>query len=262
MPEITMPSGMKGSFRILKLRDQDDLAQAVRPNTPKKLKDTVTERLLKECWSYTEGPGPYAAKISQPEILPVEDLLSGDRMAYLLKLRNETWGSVVTVKVRCPCGEKIEQGIDLSELTMHSYPQETLDAYINDTELSAVLPLSERTVWWKPLTGHMERGIVKIHKTSPGSMATEALAVRITRISGFDPETRLDEETNEDLHGWLKEMDVPDADALREAMTESEGEIETLVEIPCPDCYQDVLVDVKDATDFFGPSRNRRKRKG
>lgn len=259
MHEITMPSGMTGSFRRLKLSDQDDLADALRPDAPKKLKDSVTEKMLQECWISIDKPGPYAAKISQPHILPIKPMLSGDRMYYLLKLRNKSWGSVVTVKVRCACGERITQGIDLDELPVYPYPEETLKAYMEDGELSTVLPYSKRTVWWRPLTGEMEKSFKRLHKIAPGRTATEALAIRITRISGFDPETRLDEETNEDLRGWLREMDVQDSDALGEAMMEAEGEIETLVDIPCPECYQDVMVDVKDATDFFGPSRRRRK---
>lgn len=261
MHEITMPSGMTGSFRRLKLSDQDDLADALRPDAPKKLKDAVTEKMLQECWIRIDNPGPYAAKISVPEILPVKDLLSGDRMYYLCKLRNKSWGSVVTVKVRCACGERITQSIDLDELPVHPYPEATLNAYREDGELSTVVPYCKREIWWKPLTGHMEKSGNQLHKIARGRVATEALAIRITRISGFDPETRLDEETQEDIRGWLSQLDVEDSDALGDAMMDSEGEMETLVDIPCPECYQDVLVDVKEATDFFGRSRRRRKRK-
>jgi hypothetical protein len=263
MPLIEMPSGLKGEFRKLKLADQDKLAEAGRTKASKVLRERVMDYMLKDCWIRTLDPGIYAEKMPNPEILDTDELLSGDRMYYLMQVRNESWGSVVSIKATCRCGERIDQGVDLSELEVWPLPEESKQAFVNDEELSVELPLSGRTVRWKLLIGKMEHHAVKSIKQSPKTIASEALALRISRVSGFDDETRLDPETNEDLRGWLRNLDVEDSDFLRDAMMEAEGSIETVIDIPCSDedCLREIEVDVKEAADFFGRSRGRRRRR-
>lgn len=263
MPLIEMPSGLTGHFRPLTLDDQDVLAEAAQPKAPKRVRDQVIERMLKDCWEETLDPSIYADKMPNPQILDLDEMLSGDRMYYLVQLRNESWGSVIAVKARCRCGEEIDQGIDLSELEVWPLPEASKQAFIDDAELSVELPRCGRTVHWKLLTGKQEKYASKIIRESPKKIASEAVALRVTRVSDFDPETRVDPETGEDLRGWLGKQHVGDIDVLREAMMEAEGSIETVVDIPCsdPDCFREIEFDVKEAADFFGPSRARRRRR-
>ena len=171
----------------------------------------------------------------QTEVSPTDvlDLLAGDRLFLLVKLRQISLGDEVTVSLVCPnpsCRSTSLVPVNLEDLPVTAYPPER--------EFTTVLPGSGQTVRFVPLDGHMEKRLAAL----PEASLSQAMLIRIRDIDGVPPTKKT-----------LTEMALKDRQALRQAMAAADGGIDTVVESTCDGCGGPVRTRVEAAPDFLFP---------
>ena len=118
----------------------------------------------------------------KPSIEDVLDLLSGDRLFILVKLRQISLGDEVELELTCAspaCGATNPVAIHIDELEMTPYGKER--------EFAFVLPGSGRTVRFGYLDGHKEKRLAALKEPSISS----AMLIRLIEIDGAAPSKKL-----------------------------------------------------------------------
>ena len=161
----------------------------------------------------------------------VLDLLAGDRLFLLVKLRQISLGDELTVSLACPrCRTTTLVPVNLEDLPVTPYPPER--------EYTTVLPGSGRTVRCVPLDGHMEKRLVAF----PDSYQSQAMLMRIREIDGMPPTKKT-----------LTEMVLRDYNALYAAMLAAEGGIDTAITAACDGCGALMRTRIEGEKDFLYP---------
>ncbi len=91
--EITLPTGLRGNIRELGVMEENLLSDPKLARTGKNL-----HKVLENCWLETLDSGIYNFEDKNIDIL---QLLQGDSMVYLIKLRIETYGPEFYFDVNC-----------------------------------------------------------------------------------------------------------------------------------------------------------------
>lgn len=169
------------------------------------------------------------------EVTPtaVLDLLAGDRLFILVKLRQISLGDALTVTLTCPnpnCRANSMATINLDDLPVTPYSSER--------EFSCTLPGSGQTVRFVHLDGHKEKRLAAL----PEATISQAMLIRILDIDGAAPNKKT-----------LCEMSLKDRQALRQAMLAVDGGIDTVIESTCESCGAPVRTRVEADPHFFFP---------
>ncbi|MHB9023436.1 MAG: T4 family baseplate hub assembly chaperone [Armatimonadota bacterium] len=221
MYPYTLPSGVPCELRELTGAEEELLTN------PKLLKNgDAINQMLRNCLVSLGEKG----EVSLTDVL---DLLAGDRLFMLVKLRQISLGDEVTVALTCPnphCRATSQVPVNLEDLPVTPYPPER--------EFSTVLPGSGQTVRFVPLDGHMEKRLAAL----PEATLSLAMLIRIREIDGVAPTKKT-----------LTEMALKDRQALRQAMLAADGGIDTTIESTCDGCGAPVRTRVESAPDFLFP---------
>jgi len=146
-----------------------------------------------------------------PGMKDILDMLSGDRLFALVRLRQVSLGDEVDLELACPniaCGERTYVTINLEDLDVTPYGEER--------EFEFKLPGSGKVVKFDYLDGHKEKRLAAMKQPS----LTTAMMIRIVSIDGQSPSKKI-----------LNEMSIRDRSALREEMTRVDGGIDTVVDV-------------------------------
>jgi hypothetical protein len=220
MYPYTLPSG-----RACILREMTGAEEELLTNTRLMKSGDALNQVMRNCLVSLD-------EHTEVTITNVLDLLAGDRLFILVKLRLISLGDEVTVALACPrCRTTTLVPVTLEDLPVTPYSPER--------EYTTALPGSGRTVRWVPLDGHMEKRLVAF----PDSYQSQAMLMRIREIDGAPPTKKT-----------LAEMLLRDYNALYAAMLAAEGGIDTVVSSACDGCGTLVRTRIEGEKDFLYPS--------
>jgi len=171
-----------------------------------------------------------STEVGMKEVL---DLLAGDRLFLLVRLRQVSLGDEVELELVCPepsCREKNLFSVDLADLPVTPYGPER--------EMTFRLPASGREVRFVHLDGNKEKRLAALKEPS----LTAAMLIRILEVDGKPPSKKL-----------LAEMSLRDRAALRKEMQRVDGGIDTLVAFECETCRTPIRTRLESEPGFFFP---------
>lgn len=151
-----------------------------------------------------------------PSMKEILDMLAGDRLFALVRLRQVSLGDEVNLELTCSntaCGEVTYVTVNLNDLEVTPYGDKR--------EFDFTLPGSEKVVRFNYLDGHGEKRLVSIRNPN----ITTAMMIRIVSIDGNAPSKK-----------FLAEMSLRDRKALRDEMRRVDGGIDTMVVTNCESC--------------------------
>lgn len=169
-------------------------------------------------------------EVSTKDVL---DMLSGDRLFVLVRLRQVSLGDEVELDPVCPntaCRAKNHILVDLNDLPVTPYGEER--------EFVFTLPGSGRKVRFVHLDGHKEKRLAQISEPNISS----AMMIRILEIDGAAPSKKT-----------LAEMSMRDRAALRAEMLRVDAGIDTNVECDCESCGARIRTKLEAEPSFLFP---------
>lgn len=243
--EITLPSGMVGIIREMKVREEEIFSD-------RKLARSggQTDALLRACWTELTDSGPYDFE----DAVDWSQTLQADRFFVLLKVRSLTYGTDYAFEVSCTnatCREKFEWQIDLDELPVETLAGERLRCFENGNRFETTLPSAERRVVFRLALGADEKKLVQLRRRGGKASLAQALALRIHEIDGVE---------RHGLVSFIRELSLADADHLDDAFDEADFGVTTEIEVECPHCLEVREIDLPFDLSFFMPKKARRKR--
>ena len=169
------------------------------------------------------------------EIAPklVMDMLSGDRLFTLVKLRQVSLGDEVELDLVCPsaaCRAKNRATVNLDDLPVTPYGEER--------EFMFTLPASGSKVRFVYLDGHKEKRLAQMEEPS----ISAAMMIRIMDINGNAPSKKA-----------LSEMSMRDRSALRQEMLRVDAGIDTSIESDCDSCGTRIRTRLEAEPGFLFP---------
>ena len=163
----------------------------------------------------------------------VLDVLSGDRLFTLVKLRQISLGDEIGLDLACPntaCRAKSRFTVNLDDLPVTPYGEER--------EFVFTLPASGSKVRFVYLDGHKEKRLAQMQEPS----ISAAMMIRIVDIDGTAPSKKV-----------LAEMSMRDRSALRAEMLRVDAGIDTTIEIDCDSCAARIRTRLEAEPSFLFP---------
>lgn len=170
---------------------------------------------------------------TDPDLAEVMNLLSGDRLFALVRLRQISLGDEVELELSCPnsaCHMTNFVTINLEDLKVTPYGEER--------EFSFKLSGSKKTVRFGYLDGHKEKRLASLREPNISS----AMLIRILDIDGKAPSKKS-----------LAEMSMRDRNALRQEMSRVDAGIDTSVETECDGCGTKIRTRLEAEPAFLFP---------
>lgn len=233
---IVCPSGLAGEVRGLKTKEANLFTD---PNFLRS--GTALEQVLANCWLATVE-APLYPFFTESNKVNWGNVLLCDRFYALMHVRVATYGAQYDFTLQCThqlCRQKFEWSINLlDDLPVKLLPEESKRIFTEGNRFQAVL--GDTRVVYKLLTGNDERQVnnrMKQAKQQLGAVsriASIALASRIVEIEGVHANDKMK---------WLEDLDMADVSAFIALMDESDGGIETSIEVECPHCGSIVGVE-------------------
>ena len=170
---------------------------------------------------------------TDPDLSEVMNLLSGDRLFALVRLRQISLGDEVELELSCPnsaCRMTNFVTINLEDLKVTPYGEER--------EFAFKLPGSKKNVRIGYLDGHKEKRLASLREPNISS----AMLIRILDIDGKAPSKKS-----------LAEMSMRDRNALRQEMSRVDAGIDTSVETECDGCGTKIRTRLEAEPAFLFP---------
>jgi len=166
-----------------------------------------------------------------PAMKDILDLLSGDRLFILVKLRQISLGDTVELELICPnCKEASFITVNLEGLPVTPYPVEREFAYR--------LPVSGKEVKFGYLDGHKEKQLAGLKEAS----LTTAMISRIISVDGHPPNKKV-----------ITDLCLKDRSELRREMLKVDAGIDTKVEVVCQGCGGKINTRLEADRNFLFP---------
>jgi hypothetical protein len=171
---------------------------------------------------------------TEPSVNDMLDLLSGDRLFALVRLRQISLGDEVELELTCSnsaCRMENYTSVNLEELKVTHYSEQR--------EFDFLLPGTKKTVRFNYLDGHKEKRLAGLREPN----ITSAMLIRIIDIDGNPPSKKS-----------LAEMSMRDRNALRQEMARVDAGIDTVVEVECEGCGTRIRTRLEAEPAFLFPS--------
>jgi hypothetical protein len=200
--------------------------------------------LLKKGTVSLINTGPYKFKDGD---IDWDQVLVGDRAYALLMIRVATYGPEYAFDVSCDvCGESIKWSVNLTDLPIQKYSDETLNAYAAGNKLLA--RIDNTRVVFRLIDGkresHAQKGLR--HAKNP---LVIALGQRIVEVEGTS-----------DKMGWIRNLPMMKALELIEVLDQQDGGIETEIDVVCDSCSAEIPVNLPfDRREFWMPKVKKKK---
>jgi hypothetical protein len=226
MPERKLPSGKMVELVGLKGRDERKLLNDIQAR-----KVSAFDELMRACTRTID-------RVAVESMDAILDLHSGDRLALLLFLREETYGPTVSFDWTCPrCTEKSPVQASLSDIDFER-------PLILDTG-PLELPRSKKSATWALPTGHSEARLAKLRRGAKTVDTTHLLLSRSVAIDGKPASER-----------ELDDLEAADRSLILEKLRQSGGPDST-IECPCGACGHLGVTRFEVLPDFFFPAVGR-----
>lgn len=170
---------------------------------------------------------------TDPDLAEVMNLLSGDRLFALVRLRQISLGDEVELELSCPnsaCRMTNFVTVNLEDLKVTPYGEER--------EFAFKLLGSKKTVRFGYLDGHKEKRLASLREPNISS----AMLIRVLDIDGKAPSKKS-----------LAEMSMRDRNALRQEMSRVDAGIDTSVETECDGCGTKIRTRLEAEPAFLFP---------
>ena len=170
---------------------------------------------------------------TDPDLSEVMNLLSGDRLFALVRLRQISLGDEVELELSCPnsaCRMTNFVTVNLEDLKVTPYGEER--------EFAFKLLGSKKTVRFGYLDGHKEKRLASLREPN----ITSAMLIRLLDIDGKAPSKKS-----------LAEMSMRDRNALRQEMSRVDAGIDTSVETECDGCGSKIRTRLEAEPAFLFP---------
>ena len=244
--DVHCPSGLRGEVRNLSVAEANALASA----TGSKGRVGVTAKILTGCWQETHDPGPYP-----DDGAPVWDrVLQVDCDYILLQIRKATYGPQYPFAMVCneySCRERFEWEVNLDDLPVRYFDDAQREGFVacNNVYSIALPGTNQKVVFTLPMHGDLKKA-VKMRKGNRTELVTLSLRLRIKSIESV--ETHL-------LKKFIDDMSLVDARELVDQMDEFNCDVDTDIEVECPECdsIQEVRLPLGKA--FWYPETKTRK---
>ena len=240
MSTITCPSGLSGTLRGLKAKEERILADHKLAKTGGQI-----DQLLGACWEATLDPGPY----DFDKLIDWSKVLQGDRFFALLQLRILSYGPEYAFSVPCEhrgCRARIEWELDLRDLPIKPLSDTSRQSFLAGNHFETVLPEAGRSVTFRLLTGGDERRLTTLRKNSGERPITTLLGFRIDSIDGVEPR---------DKPQFFENLGMADVTYLLSEFDRVDCGVETELEVECPECYGLTRIELPFDKNFFLPTR-------
>lgn len=222
MYTFTLPSGLEAE-----LREMTGAEESLLTNRRLMKDGEGVNQVLRNCLVRLGDRTELAAK-------DVLDLLSGDRLFLLVKLRQISFGDEVDLSLACPakdCGEVTDVHIALDDLEATPYGTER--------EFIFELPRTKKPVIFTLMDGHMEKRLASLKDPNLHS----AMLMRVKEIDGKAPNKNS-----------LAELPAFDLNALRAEMQRVDGGIDTTVHTVCTACGARIVTRLEAEPPFLFPN--------
>lgn len=219
---FTTPSGIE-----VELREMTGAEESLLTNRRLMKDGEAVNQVLKNCILRLGDKTEIAAK-------DVLDLVSGDRLYILVRLRQISFGEEMDLSLACPnkdCGETTDIQVCLEDLEV--------TAYGTEREFTFELPRSKKIVAFVLLDGHMEKRLASLKEPSIHA----AMLMRIKEIDGKAPNKNS-----------LEELPAFDLTALRQEMQRVDGGIDTTVNAVCASCGARIVTRLEAEPAFLFPN--------
>jgi len=170
----------------------------------------------------------------------LDKMLVADRTFLMIRLRQLSLGDMFHFEAVCPnCKYRHRRaGIDLSELERKEMEEPTKREW--DVELP-----SKKMATFRALIGKDERKLLTIKKQRKEDLFSSLLMLRLTELDG-EKVTSI---------AQIKGLTTKDRDFLRGRFDDSEGGLDTQIEMTCEDCgYEWQMALPIGESSFFFPS--------
>jgi hypothetical protein len=235
MFEVSCPSGLKGSLRGMKVRDEELFSNRKLVKSGK-----VLSQLLESCWLETKELGPYSFSGGKPNF---DYLLGADRAYLLIQLRVASYGSDYDFRVTCSaCKHHYMWNINLLELDVQPV-SEAGQHHVQTGEPLTVTMKNGEQIRCRLLTGKDDEFFASLGTQDDGKILTHHLTRRIVEMQG---KTHWRE-----VMQAVEELEAADADFLWDATDELEGGVNTTFDIECPSCFRLQQVVLPFEASFF-----------
>lgn len=221
--EFTLPSGRTVELRELTGHEEEILSDE------RQMRDgTGIDRVLRNCM----------ARLDENEDVKESDvrqMLSGDRIAALVHIRQITFGDDLDMKVTCPnptCGHENAVHASLADADRTEYHA--------DREHTFVLPGCGQTVVFGLSTGEHEARVLKLGENAN---LHSLLLMRIASVDGKPPARNV-----------VRDWSASDLRALRAKMASVDGGIDTTVKAVCSKCGTPIRLHAETNSSFFFPT--------
>jgi len=247
--DVTCPSGLSGRIRRLRIKDLDILSSTV------KAKDGGNvDAFLASAWTGLVDHGPY----QQPWVdfsngVRWPQVLSGDRTWVLLALRIITCGPMFHFRITCRqtrCGHQYDSAVDLGRVGFHGMsPEAAASLACGQNVHYRVLPLSQRRVGFRLLTGEDDVRQARVLAENPENLVTAITLMRLEEIDGAtSPSER---------RRFVTEMDVEDSEWLTAEWEAADVWVDQMIETTCPQCARTSSLVIPFDSDFFSRRSSR-----
>jgi len=221
MYTFTLPSGIEAELKEMTGQEEELLT-----NQRLLRSGDAINLVIKNCLTRLGDEASVTAK-------HVEDLLSGDRLFLLVKLRQISLGDSVDLELQCTnavCKNRNYLSIDLEGLETTSYTEER--------EFAFTLPASKQVVKFTHLDGNKEKRLAALKEPNISS----AMMMRIVSVDGKPPSKKI-----------LADMSMRDRSALRMEMSRVDAGIDTTVECDCEQCGTKLKTRLEAEPAFLFP---------
>lgn len=223
MYTFDLPSGTK-----VELREMTGHEEALLTNQRLMRDGSGVNKLLRNCIASLGDQ----AEITEQDTL---DMLSGDRLFTLVRIRQITFGDECNLDLMCQnpkCGADNAAALDLSALTVTPYPPER--------EHLTKLPRSGSVVQWVPLDGNGEKRLAQIEDAG----IHDGMLIRIRAIDEKPP-----------TRNAVRGLCAADLNHLRSEFRSLEGGIDTEVRIVCAKCGSPIVTRLEAQPRFLFPMK-------
>lgn len=248
--EATLPSGLRGIVRGLKMREFKLFADRRGMRN-----GSVWDEVTKTCWIETLERGP--AYKADPRWST--DVLQGDRLGALLAIRRATHGDTFDFTVTCPersCRAPIKWSINLeADLVSKPYPKHALESHVAGKRFTT--RLDGRLVEFGLITAADEKLMAKFieqNSDAEGDRLIATIAFRCRTVEGIT--------SKKEVIAWLEGLELAEVLRFRDEMDAVSGGVDTAFEVECSECGARSEVELPfGGKEFWTPTTNASSRK-
>jgi hypothetical protein len=236
MPELKLPLGTAVTYRGMRGRDEDLLA-----NEKKMRSGEAIDELLANCVQAigTLDDGVFEVEKGHVQVGDILKLKTPERTALLLAVRQESYGDELPVEIECGCGNKYNVKVNLSELEQVEPPEGYAAGHPVEARLS-----SGAVVRFDYMDGNRERVLARTADKDKDKLITTSMGLRIVEVEGI---------ARNDVTRWLRELPVRDRLELRQEMAKTDCGPKTDATADCDACGQENTFNVQLQKGFFFP---------